>query len=287
MSWSRLRDLLYLTTGAWLLGLAMALFLIPGELAAGGVSGLALVIHAYTRWPVGLLSFLFNLPLFWLGWRYLGGPRFAWRTVYVVVSFSLAVDAFTYAFRVSPPTDDLVLQALYGGVLTGIAAGLIYRGKGTSGGTDILARIVARRWHVPMAQSYLASDTLVLLAAGATFGWEKALYALMALYVAGLVADGVYQGIQVSRTVWIVSEKPEAIARMILQELNRGATVFQARGAYTGHPRQVVFCVLSRSEVPQLKARVREIDPKAFVVIGQALEVVGEGFRSWEESEAG
>lgn len=280
-----LRDTLYLTLGTGLLALSMALFLIPAKLAAGGVSGLALVLHFYTHWPVGLMTFLFNVPLFVLGWRYLGGPRFAWRTLYSVVLFSALVDALTYGFHLPVITRDPILQVLYGGVLSGIGAGLIYRGKGTSGGTDILARILARHRNIPMAQSYLASDTAVLLAAGATFGWEKALYALVVLYITGLVADSLYQGLRVSRTVLIISNRAEDVAQAILRRMNRGATLLQGRGAYTGQTRPIVYCVLSRGELPQVKALVRELDPSAFVVIGEALEVVGEGFLPWEESE--
>lgn len=283
--WLWARDFLYLTAGAAVLALAMVAFLIPAQLAAGGVSGLALVLNHYTGWPIGLMVTLFNIPLFWLGWRHLGGPRFAWRTVYAVLVFSAVIDGLPYV--ISPPqlTDDPILQVLYGGVVSGIGAGLIYRGKGTSGGTDILARILAHRWSIPMAQSYLVADALVLLAAGATFGWEKALYALVVLYMAGVAADSVHQGANIARTALIISDHPQDIAQAILQRLDRGATLFTAIGAYTGRPRQVVYCVLPRGDIPRLKHLVREIDPKAFMVVGQAHEVLGEGFRPWSEVE--
>lgn len=285
LRWRLARDLAYLTLGAVVLALAMVLFLIPARLAAGGVSGLSLVIHHYTGWPIGTMVFAFNLPLFLLGWRYLGGPRFAWRTVYVTVVFSAVIDLLPLLLPLPALTDDPVLQVLYGGVVSGIGAGLIYRGKGTSGGTDILARILAHRWGIPMSQSYLTSDALVLLAAGATFGWEKALYALVVLYVAGLIAEGVHQGANIARTALIITARPQEVARAILERLDRGATIFPATGAYTGHPRPVVYCVLPRSDVARLKLLVREIDPRAFMVVGQAHEVLGEGFQPWSEVE--
>ncbi len=285
LRWRLARDLAYLTLGAVVLALAMVLFLIPARLAAGGVSGLSLVIHHYTGWPIGAMVFAFNVPLFLLGWRYLGGPRFAWRTVYVTAVFSAVIDLLPLVWPLPTLTDDPVLQVLYGGVVSGIGAGLIYRGKGTSGGTDILARILAHRWGIPMAQSYLTSDALVLLAAGATFGWEKALYALVVLYVAGLTAEGIHQGANIARTALIITERPQEVARAILERLDRGATIFPATGAYTGQPRPVVYCVLPRSDVARLKLLVREIDPRAFMVVGQAHEVLGEGFRPWTEVE--
>ncbi len=282
-SWRLVRDLAYLLAGATVLALAMVLFLIPAELAAGGVSGLALVLHHYTGWPIGAMTFAFNVPLFALGWRYLGGPRFAWRTVLTVFAFSTVVDLLPLVWQVPLLTNDSVLQVLYGGVLSGIGAGLIYRGKGTSGGTDILARILAYRFGIPMAQSYLTADAAVLLAAGATFGWEKAMYALVVLYIAGLAAEGVHQGANIARTALIITTRPQEVTQAILHRLDRGATIIPARGAYTGQPRPIVYCVLSRTDVPKLKALVREIDPQAFMVVGQAHEVLGEGFQPLSE----
>ncbi|NPA30977.1 MAG: YitT family protein [Chloroflexi bacterium] len=282
--WRTVRDYAYLTAGTVILALAMVIFLIPGDLAAGGVSGLALVVHHYTGWPVGALVTAFNLPLFALGWRYLGGPRFALRTLVSVLLFSAVVDGWTYGVGLRLLTDDMLLNALYGGVVGGVGAGLIYRGRGTSGGTDILARILARRMHIPMAQSYLLSDALVLAAAGFTFGWEKALYALVTLYITGLTADAVSQGANVVRTALIVTARPEAVTQRILRDLDRGVTVLQGRGGYTGQPRAVLYCVVSRGEVGPLKAIVREADPRAFMVIGHAYEALGEGFKDWEEA---
>ncbi len=285
VAWRTVRDFAYLIAGTTILALAMTVFLIPADLAAGGVSGLALVLHHYTRWPIGALVAALNVPLFALGWRYLGGVRFATRTLLSVLLFSVVVDGWTYIVGVRLLTDDMLLNALYGGVVAGVGAGLIYRGRGTSGGTDILARILARRAHIPMSQSYLLSDALVLAAAGFTFGWERALYALAALYITGLTAEAVSQGVNVVRTALIVTERPQEVTRRILHDLDRGVTILPGRGGYTGQPRAVLYCVVSRGEVGPLKAIVREADPRAFMVIGQAHEALGEGFRDWEEAE--
>lgn len=282
LTWENVRDYAYLVVGTAVLVFSMDGFLIPAGLAAGGVSGLAQVVNRYTGWPIGLMTFAANVPLFVMGWRHLGGPRFAVRTALVIVLFSALVDGLAAWFPPQGLTQDLVLNTLYGGVLGGIGAGLIYRGRGTSGGTDILARILSQWWHIPLAQSYLYADALVILLAGMAFGWERALYALLALYISGLAAEATLSGPQVVRVVIIVTDRPQEVTRRILHGLNRGVTLLEGRGGYTGEQRAVLYCVVTRAEVEQLKGFVREADPRAFMVVGQAHEALGEGFRPWE-----
>jgi len=277
----KIRDYFYLTIGALLLALALDLFLVPARLAAGGVSGLAQIIHHYTGWPIGALTLAFNVPLFALGWRFLGGKRFAVRTAYTTVLFSVLVDGLAPFLPPHGLSGDPVLNVLYGGVIGGAGAGLIYRGRGTSGGTDILARILTRWRHIPISQSYLFSDAVVMLLAGLTFGWDQALYAIVTLYISGVAAEAVTEGSHVVRTAVVVTERPGEIAASILHNLGRGVTLLEGRGGYTGRQRTVLYCVLTRSEIGPLKTLVREADPKAFMVIGHAAEAVGEGFRSW------
>jgi uncharacterized membrane-anchored protein YitT (DUF2179 family) len=166
----------------------------------------------------------------------------------------------------------------------GIGYGLVYRGQGTSGGSDILARILHRWRGIPMTQSYLITDTLVILAAGFVFGWQKALYAIIVLYVSGLVVDSTLEGAGTVRTAFIVSGQAETVAERILSEMERGVTILNGTGAFTGTDRPVLYCVVSRSEIQQLKTIVHETDPKAFMVIGQAHEVLGEGFQSFKKT---
>ncbi len=283
--WRAVRDYAYLTVGALLLALALDLFLVPARLAAGGVSGLAQIINHYTGWPIGALTLLFNAPLFALGWRFLGGPRFAARTAYTTVLFSVLVDGLAPFLPAHGLTGDPMLNVLYGGVIGGAGAGLIYRGRGTSGGTDILARILTRWRHIPIAQSYLFSDAVVMLLAGVAFGWDKALYAILTLYVSGVAAERLSEGANVVRTALIITERPSEVATSILHHLNRGVTLLEGRGGYTGRRRTVLYCVVTRSEVGLLKTFVRAADPAAFMVVGHAAEALGEGFRSWYDEE--
>ena len=278
-SWRTVKEYAFILVGAFIQGLAMRLFLVPAELVSGGVSGAAQLINHYTHWPIGVMVFLGNAPLFILGWRHLGGPRFALRTAVSVAAFSFFTDALVPFFPANGVTNDLVLNTLYGGLLMGIGLGLVYRGQGTSGGSDILGRILNHRLGISISQSYMITDSLVVLAAGFVFGWTRALYGLVMIYVSGLAAETSSEGSDVFRTALIVTNKSEEVSQAIMTELERGVTILAGTGAYTGAERPVLYCVVTRPEVSQLKALVRDADPKAFMVIGQAHEALGEGFR--------
>lgn len=278
-SWGILRDYGYLLAGSLIQALAMRLFLVPAQLVSGGISGTGQIINYFTGWPIGMMVFVGNMPLFILGWRFLGGPRFAIRTALAISVFSFFTDAFFWIIPGAGVTHDLFLNCLYGGVLLGVGLGLVYCGRGTSGGSDILGRILNYRFSIPISQSYLMTDTLVVLAGGFAFGWEKALYGLVVIYVSGLAAEMISEGTSIFRTALIVSERYEEVSQKILSQLERGVTILQGTGAYTGAERPVLFVVITRAEVNQVKALVNEIDPTAFMVIGQANEALGEGFR--------
>jgi uncharacterized membrane-anchored protein YitT (DUF2179 family) len=270
-----------LVVGAVLQALALQLFLVPAHLVSGGVSGIAQLINYYTGWPIGTMVLIGNVPLFLIGWRYLGGRRFAMRTALAIVVYSLAADLIP-RLPFFPPngiTDDILLNSLYGAVVSGVGYGLVYRAGATSGGSDILARILNHYRSIPMTQSYLLVDSTVILAAGFVFGWKEALYAIITLYVSGIVSEAVLQGPATVRTAMIVTGQAKEISDRILEEMERGVTILQGTGGYTGNERPVVYCVITRSEVAQLKAIVHETDPQAFIVIGQAHEAFGEGFK--------
>jgi uncharacterized membrane-anchored protein YitT (DUF2179 family) len=171
------------------------------------------------------------------------------------------------------------LNTLYGGVLLGAGLGLAYLGRGTSGGSDILGRILNYRFGFSISAAYMLTDSLVVLASGFAFGWEKALYGLIVIYMSGLVAELVSEGSSVVRTALVITDKPDEIAAQVMEQLERGVTFLYGKGAYTGTDRTILYCVVSRPEVSLIKGIVSEIDPDAFVVIGQANEVLGEGFR--------
>jgi uncharacterized membrane-anchored protein YitT (DUF2179 family) len=273
-----LGDYLFVLVGAFIQALAMRLFLVPSQLVSGGISGAAQIINYYLNWPIGLMVLAGNIPLFILGWQYLGGPRFALRTALAIGVFSFFTD-FLALFIPRGVVDDLVLNSLYGGVMLGFGLGLVYRGKGTSGGTDILGRMINHRFGISVSQSYMLTDTAVILAAGLVFGWANALYALVATYVSGLAAEMILEGSSIYRTAIIVTAFPEIVAAGIMTRLERGVPILSGKGAYTGQERQVLYCVITRAEVSRIKDIIKQADPRAFMVIGEAHEALGEGFR--------
>jgi uncharacterized membrane-anchored protein YitT (DUF2179 family) len=287
--WHYLRDYGLILISSLIQAFSLRVFFVPANLASGGVSGISQLINHYTSWPIGLLVFLGNIPLFGLGWRFLGGRQFALRTAFAIATYSLFTELLLHTSLFSPNGaatylindlhGDIFLNTLYGAIVSGVGYGLVYRARGTSGGSDILARILNHYRSTPMTTSYLIVDTAVILGAGFVFGWKAALYALIALYVSGLVAETTLEGGGTVRTAMIVTREPEAISDRILQELERGVTVLEGTGAYTGFERPVLYCVVLRSEVATLKAIVNELDPQAFMVIGTAHEALGEGFR--------
>ena len=258
---------------------ALRLFLVPAELVSGGISGMAQLIHHYTAFPIGMMVLLGNIPLFILGWQYLGGPRFVVRTVLAIVSFSIFTDVLVLFLPREGVTNDLVLNTIYGGLLLGIGLGIVYRGRGTSGGSDIIGRILNRYTGISISQAYLVTDSLVVLGAGFVFGWTKALYGLVLIYVSGLAAETALQGTSVVRSAMIVTTQTDAISSAIMRDLQRGVTILSGTGAYTGEPRNVIYCAVTRMEINRLRILVHDLDPKAFMVIGQAQEALGEGFK--------
>lgn len=282
-----IRDYLLILLSSLIQAVSLRLFFVPSNLASGGVSGIAQLINHFTGLPIGMMVLVGNIPLFLLGWRFLGGRSFALRTAAAIVSYSLLTDLilkvplFTYYSQIliNDLGDDLFLYALYGAIVSGIGYGLVYRARGTSGGSDILARILNHWRGVSMTQSYLMVDTGVILAAGFIFGWKEALYALITLYVSGIVSETVLEGGTTARTAMIVTGKVNEISDRIMADLERGVTVLDATGAYTGEYRPVLYCVISRAEVATLKDLIHEVDPDAFMVIGVAHEALGEGFK--------
>ena len=282
-----IRDYLLIILASLIEAVSLRLFFVPANLASGGVSGIAQLINHFTDWPIGLIVLLGNIPLFLLGWRFLGGFKFAMRTAVAIITYSLFTDLLlripifvTYSqILINDLQGDIFLNSLYGAIISGIGYGLVYRARGTSGGSDILARILNNWRGISMTQSYLVVDTAVILSAGFVFGWKEALYAMIALYVSGLVAETVLEGSGTVRSALIITSKAEDVRKRVIDEMERGITYIEGRGGYTGSARPILYSVITRAEVAYLKAIVHETDPEAFMVIGVAHEALGEGFK--------
>jgi len=268
-----------LTAGALILAVNLNLFMAPANIAPGGVSGTSIIIHEFTGWPIGTLMLVLNVPLLALGFRHLGRFRFLGRTLYVVILYSVGVDVLAPWLPQAGITDDLMLSALYAGVVGGIGTGLVYRGRGTSGGTGIVGRVLQLRTGIPISQIYMLTDGGVVFVAGMVFGWDRALYALVTLFIWGVAADNLLEGPSVVRTVFIVTDQPEIVTHTVFDQLGLGLTAWPARGMFTHEEHTVLFCTISRPDVNALRALILKADPDAFIVIGHGHQATGGVYR--------
>ena len=279
----RVRDYVYMTIGIVITAFGLDAFLIPNKLAAGGVSGLATVFH-YTlldrgfNVPVGVMMLAMNALLLIVAVS-LKGWRYGARTIYGMVGLSLAVDLLA-PFVPHLAAHDYLLAVLYGGAITGIGMGLVFKARANTGGTDIVAQLLADRTNLSVGQGMLAADAVVTLAAALAFGPDLALYGAVSIVVMGRVIDLVQEGLSVEKAAYIISDHSEAIAEAILVELGRGATGLSGRGLYSGTEREIIFTVVSRKELDALKALVHAADPGAFMIISDIHEALGEGFKA-------
>jgi uncharacterized membrane-anchored protein YitT (DUF2179 family) len=284
MNWQTVRrttlDYAFLTLGAGLLALNIALLLVPNKIVSGGATGIATLLYYTLGTSVGTMVLIINIPLFIAGVKWGGGMRFAVRTVYATVVMSLLTDLCTPWAATLPPIDDPLLFVLYGGLIDGIGMGLVFRGQGTTGGTDVVARLLHHWKGIPFGTTILVVNSVVLIGAAAVFGLEAAMYALILTFVAARVVDIVQGENNYGRAAIIISGQAPDIRASVLTVLERGVTVLEGRGGYTEAGLEVLYCVVSRGEVSILKRLVQSIDPKAFVVITEASEVLGEGFRT-------
>lgn len=268
-------DYLGITLGSFLIALALTTFLVPNRIAAGGVSGLATVIYYLTDFPIGITMLLINIPLFIAGVKILGGG-FGTRTVYGIITLSIFTDFLQP--HMTALTNDLLLASIYGGVLGGIGLGIVFRSRGTTGGTDMVSALINHFTGITVGEGLLIADGCVVALAGIFFNLEVALYAAITIFINSRTVDIVQEGLNFKKGVLIISEQPTAIKQMVVNDLNRGVTRFEAKGGYTGNKKEVLLCVISRSEVSELKKAVSEIDKNAFVIINNVHEVLGEGF---------
>ncbi len=258
-----------LTVGAVMLIFGFSTFMAPFNIAGGGVGGTALVVNHFTGSPLGLTMLILNAPIMVLGYLRLGGKRFLARTLYVVAIYNIGVDVLAGPFN-ADLTDDLLLVSLFGGIIMGLGGGLVFRGHGTPGGTSVISRIVQLRTGIPVSQIYLGLDGLVIGAQALAFGWEKALYSLIFLFVGGLATDYVLEGPSMIRTITVITDKPDLLAEAVFATMQVGVTAWEATGMYTNRPHHILFCTVNRAEARRLVEAIQAADPAAFTVIGNA-----------------
>ncbi len=288
-----LKIYLWIIIGSILTALAINIFLVPYKIAPGGVSGIATVIYYLSneRFPVGVTMLALNIPLFLLGMRFIGG-KFVVRTLFSTVFLSVVIDLsepYTMAFvdkylhQMNMPSDpNLMLYSVFGGFLMGVGLGLVFRSGATTGGTDLAAKIVHHFIpHITVGQILLFIDTGVVVLAAVVFqSFQLGLYAIITLFVTSKIIDALVEGVNFAKTVFIISDKSDEIAQKIMKDLDRGVTALKGTGMYTGMDKKVLLCVLQRGEIPTLKEIVKSVDERAFVILTDIREVLGEGFQS-------
>jgi len=264
-------NLILISLGSALVAIALNGIIIPHKFVSGGLTGLALGLHyLFPSLPVSWLYFFMNIPLFVIGWKFVG-RRFFYYSIVGMAIFSAMVGWV----NVPLPVQDKILSALFAGIITGIGAGIILKSKGSAGGTDILSVVLLNRFSVRVGSTILAFNIIVLTAASVLFSLESALYTLVYMYVASRIVEVVLTGLSQRKAVIIISPKWEEISQKILMEIVRGVTFIKGQGAYSGKDENILYTVITFRELPRVKDIVRETDPEAFVVVHETLEVMG------------
>ncbi len=279
-----------ITIGSFVMAVGYVFFITPHKIVPGGIYGLGIILHYITKgmpiwpdgFPIGLFNLLVNIPLTWVGIRILG-PKFGIKTIFGFVTSSIFMDGITWMREVgdAPLVTDVLLSCIFGGVLTGLGLGLMFKSKATSGGSDIIAMIITRYTRVPIGQVLIWVDTAIVLVALAAFkDWQIPLYSMIVIYITGRAVDMLLEGANYNKALMIISEKHEEIRDKIVIDLERGGTYLKGIGMFTNTEKNVIFTVVSRREVAILEEHINRIDPDAFITIMDASEILGEGFQS-------
>lgn len=257
----------------------------PNGIAFGGVTGVAQILNYLAPvLPVGVTVIVLNIPLFLLGWKLIGG-RLLVSSLYAMFLSSVFIDVLTPLYDWQPM--DPMLASIFGGVLMGLSLGLVFQRGATTGGTDLLARLLKLKlaW-LPMGKLLMGIDLAVIVLVAAAFGTLKAaLYGLVALYISSIVMDGVLYGMDTAKVAYIISDRNEEISEAIFQGLDRGVTILHGQGAYPGKEQDVLMCAFKQREITAIKAAVKEVDPEAFLIVCDAHDVLGAGFKEYKKDD--
>ena len=268
-------EYIYILLGSAIVGYSFNVFLFPNQIASGGVSGISTILHSLFGWEPAYVQWAFNIPLFVAGVVFLG-KHFGIKTL-VGTAFLPLVVFFTK--NAEPWTRDALLGALFGGIGVGLGLGIVFRGKASTGGTDLLAQIITKYTGLTLGTSVVLIDGMIVMTAALVFDIERGLYALIGLYVTSKTIDFVQVGFSRSKMTMIITSKQEDVRQGILNKIDRGVTKLSAYGGFTDHERPVLMCVVDQAEFVKLKQLVKTIDPSAFIIVMDAAEVLGEGFK--------
>ncbi len=275
----KLKNVLFILLGSAIFSFGIIHFNLENNLAEGGFTGITLILYNLFQIDPAISNLVLNIPLFLIGWRLLGRNAFIY-TIIGTVAVSLFLWIFQYHLRFHfPLREDLTLAALFAGVFIGIGLGIIFRYGGTTGGVDIIARLVNKYVGWSFGKTMFLFDAFVILSATITYlNYKEAMYTLVAVFVGARVIDFIQEGAYAAKAAMIISEKNAEIANRIIKELDRGATILNGKGTFTGSQKEVLYCVIARNEIFRLRNLIQQIDPHAFVAVNDVHDVLGEGF---------
>ncbi len=273
-------DYLMILVGSLMMASAFMLFLIPNKVNAGGVSGVATIFYHTLNIPAGLTMLLMNVPLFIMG-IYFFGKKFGLKTVTGILASSLFSDLIDKGLGLGALTDNKILATVYGGLLLGVGLGIIFRGRGTTGGSDIVARIINKFTHISLGWSFMIVDTGVIVLTGIVFGdVELVLFCMISLAVSSKVVDIMVEGVTTEKAIMIISDRWSAISDRIMKDVHRGVTGLDSHGMFTNKERKTLWTVVATRQVEEIRRIVRQEDPEAFMTVSNVAILQGEGFRA-------
>ena len=271
---------LLILVGCAIMGLAYAMFLIPHHFVPGGISGIAIIANYFAGLPVGAIIIVLNVPIFLLGLRTMG-KKYVLNSLAGMVVSSVFIDIFHEVLKVPSATDNTVLASIYGGIMLGVGLGIVFRGRASTGGSDIIGMIVSKYTGMSLGFGIMVTDFLVISASGLAFGnLEAPLYGYIVLFLSTKVIDMILEGWSYSKLVMITSTRTEEISDFILRGLDRSGTALRSRSLYLNREGELLLTVIHRKQLADLRTFVKKTDPEAFVIINDTYDVLGKGFKS-------
>ncbi len=272
-------DYLMIMVGSLIMASGLMLFLVPNKVTSGGVSGISTILYHAFNWPAGVTMLALNIPLFIIGVR-IFGKKFGMKTLWGIIWISLFSDLIDVILKLPPVTNDPLLATVYGGLLLGGGLGIIMKGRGTTGGSDIIARILNKYFHFSLGVSFVIIDTLIIILIGIVFkNIDLILFCLISLAISSKVVDMIIEGLTSERAITIMSEKWDIISKRIMEEVNRGVTGLDSVGMYTRKEKKTLYCVVATRQIEHIRRIVKREDPFAFVTITNVSIMQGDGFR--------
>ncbi|UJF35819.1 YitT family protein [Paenibacillus hexagrammi] len=270
-----IKRLFLLVLGSALFSVGLEIFLVPNDIIDGGITGVSIMLAHLFHIPLGVLLTVLNLPFLYIGYKQIG-KTFAWSTLLAVLLMSIGT---ALLIPVQPITVDPLLAAVFGGVILGIGVGMVIRSGGSLDGTEIVAILLSKKSPFSVGEIVMFVNLFILGSAGFVFGFDHAMYSLIAYYIAFKMIDITIEGLDQSKSVWIISDLSEKIGSALNDRLGRGVTYLHGEGVFTGEDKKVIFTVISRLEEAKLKSIVDEVDPSAFLAVGNIHDVKGGNFR--------